>query len=315
MGPLGVSLIEPTSAIFTPPTYDPVLSSGFATEVFDPTLYRLTQLLRTALGAISTTQATMSTYLSQIAANTLLAAQALDGAIRHPLIGDSYFQVSATVDNTVAHPIPCFLEVPIDVNVLGTIPVNVTNSILDVDVGNASLTVTGAVTVSGSVDAHITNSSLSTLPSNTDATPLFITVPSDQSLNVCNVGYRRGPTGSFKPQVLIDDVSAHQSHPTVANLSAGSLLPHYNVESGTAFDDLTAYSQMRMKIYETRGAVVSPRNIGSIPFNATAAGGAMSDAYLVIDAIGSHDQLGAPHLIQSSVLSDRYGVWTPDVDA
>jgi hypothetical protein len=73
------------------------------------------------------------TELKQISANTLLAAQALDGAIRHPLIGDPYFQVSATIDNTVAHPVPVFLEVPVPIDV------NVINAELDVSFGNAVL--------------------------------------------------------------------------------------------------------------------------------------------------------------------------------
>jgi len=331
LGPLGVSLIEPTSAILYPPIYDPVLSTGLATEVFDPTLYRLTQLIRTALGAISTTQATMSTYLSQIASNTLLASQALDGAIRHPLIGDSYFQVSATVDNTVAHPIPCFLEVPIDVNILGTIPVNVTNSEIgvnvhntvpvdvtnsvDVNVGNASLDVTGVVSVTGTVNTNITNASISTVPSNTATTPLYIATPSASFLNVCNIGYKTSPTGTFRSQQLFSDVTTGAFYPVVASLTSGSLLPHYNNTGSTSFNDLTAYPHMRMEVRETLTPDNSNRVMGNIPFSATNIGGAVSDSYLSDGSIGQYGNAIRLNPIHNASTTDQYGFWTPTVPA
>lgn len=87
----------------------------------------------------------MLSYLTNISDKITAIAAAVEGAIRHPLVGDPYWQVSATIDNTVAHPVPVFVEVPVDVNILG---------IVDVNVGNAPLT------ISGNVNANVTNTTL-----------------------------------------------------------------------------------------------------------------------------------------------------------
>jgi len=215
----------------------------------DDVVSALNQLV-TLTTIIQTNIAGIDDRLDNIAANTLLSSQALDGAIRHPFIGSPYFQISATIEPPeLAVPVillPAADSTPLNVTFNQPIIVKVdslkdeSGDFLTIDNINlksdiiSSITLNTLVTNTGNINVEIENTSSHPVIASLVGIPIDVNITGSTTLNTLvtntgniNVEVENSPSNPM-PVKVVNSISAGlftESIPVILGGYFGNSLP------------------------------------------------------------------------------------------